>query len=86
MWNVSCGLPRGVKLLFLFSPPPHLKLCLHVFFTSLNAPNVNITVWGHHKKLFFIYISFVILSYCAYAYSILWSLTFIGNLFSLFDM
>ena len=62
------------------------NLILFSFSLFLLTQNVNITVWGHWIKSEFIHFFnfLVILPYCAYAYSILWSLTFQGNSSQLF--
>lgn len=53
LWNVSCGLPSGVKLLCLFFTSLTSFCC--IYFVSFYALNVNITVWGHWIKSEFIH-------------------------------
>lgn len=77
LWNVSYGFPRGVKLLCLGFVLFFTSFILFSLFYSLN---VNITVWGHWiVRVFFNFYFPVILPFCAYAYSILWTLTFLGS-------
>lgn len=72
LWNVSCGLPRGVKLLCLFNSFGLIYFMLWMWILLYGVHQIK----SLYLFLFFLYISFwVIPPCCAYTYSILWSLT-----------